>query len=183
MNNEGNTREPVDAAPEAAARAQELVGDADELLAEVLTPGAWPGSDAVETFLDKGTLDRVLALYGQAMRLDPMEPAYSWNLGAALNRLGINDLALGFMARAINSAAANGEDEWSGIDAHLALAEVAIDAGDYDIALTALAHARASGPGEDRGAQIKELLQAVRSEQNDPQPQASLASLLQKLPA
>lgn len=182
MNNEGNTREPVDAAPEAAARAQELIGDADELLLEVLAPGVWPEPEAVEAFLGKGTLDRVLALYGQAMRLDPVEPAYPWNLGSTLNRLGINDLALGFMARAINLAAANGEDEWSGIDAQLALAEVAIDAGDYDLALTALAHAQAGDPGGDGGAQINQLLQAVRAEQNDPQPQASLASLLEKLP-
>jgi tetratricopeptide (TPR) repeat protein len=183
MSSEGNTRGPGGVAPEAVARAQELVGSADELLAVVLAPGAWPEAKAVESFLGEGTLDRVLALYGQAMRLDQTEPAYPWNLGSALNRLGINDLALGFMARAINLAAANGEDEWSGIDAQLALAEVAIDAGDYDLALTALAHAQAGDPNGDGGTQINQLLEAVRAEQNDPQPQASLASLLVKLPA
>jgi tetratricopeptide (TPR) repeat protein len=183
MSNEGNTREPADVAPEAVARAQQLVGDADELVAGVLAPGAWPEPDAVERFLGEGTLDRVLSLYGQAMRLDPREPSYPWNLASALNRLGINDLALGFMARAINLAAADGDEEWSGLDAQLALAEVAIDAGDYDLALTALAHAQAGDPGRKSGAQIKELLEAVRTEQRDPQPQASLASLLENLPA
>jgi hypothetical protein len=117
------------------------------------------------------------------MRLDPQEPSYPWNLASALNRLGINDLALGFMVRAINSAASDGDEEWSGLDAQLALADVAIDAGDYDFALTALAHAQAADPGADGGAQITELLEAVRAERNDPQPQASLASLLEKLPA
>jgi tetratricopeptide (TPR) repeat protein len=183
MSNEGNTRGPADVAPEAVAKAQALIGDADDLLAGVVAPGEWPTPDAVEAFLGKGILDRVLSLYGQAMRLDPMEPSYPWNLASALNRLGINDLALGFMLRAINAAGSNGDEEWSGLDAQLALAEVAIDAGDYDFALTALAHAQAAGPDADGGAQINELLETVRAERDDPHPQASLASLLEKLPA
>lgn len=183
MSKEANTREPVDVAPEVAARAEQLVGEADELLAAALAPGHWPEPEAVERFLSEGKLDRVLALYGQAIRLDPVEPAYPWNLGSALNRLGLNDLALGFIARAIHLAAASGEDEWSGADAQLALAEVAIDAGEYDLALTALAHARADDAQNGRGNHIAELLKEVRSEQDDPQPQASLASLLEKLPA
>jgi tetratricopeptide (TPR) repeat protein len=183
MSNEGNTRGPVDVAPEAVARERDLVGEADGLLADVLAPGDWPEADAVEAFLGAGALDRVLSLYGQAMRLAPEEPAYPWNLASALNRLGINDLALGFMIRAINLAAADGDEEWSGLDAQLALAEVAIDAGDYDLALTALAHAQAMDPQRGSGAHITELLEAVRSERDDPQPQASLASLLAKLPA
>ncbi|HTR75487.1 MAG TPA: hypothetical protein VMH33_09570 [Solirubrobacterales bacterium] len=183
MSNEGNTREPEVVGPEAAARAEQLVGDADELLAAVLQAGEWPDERTVVEFLGEGTLDRVLALYGQAMRLDPSEPAYPWNLGSVLNRLGINDLALGFMGRAINLAVMKGDEEWSGIDAQLALAEVAIDAGEFDFALTALAHAQAADPGSDSGAHIHELLAAVRDKQNDPQPQASLASLLERLPA
>jgi tetratricopeptide (TPR) repeat protein len=183
MSKEANTREPVDVALEAAVRAEELVGHADELLADVLAPGDWPAATAVEEFLSEGKLDRVLALYGQAMRLDSAEPAYPWNLGSALNRLGVNDLALGFMTRAIHLAAASGDDEWSGADVQLALAEVAIDAGDYDLALTALAHARADDTQDGRGEHIAELLKAVRSEQDDPQPQSSLASLLERLPA
>src|ERR1700759_42467 len=100
MSNEGNTREPADVAPEAVTRAQALTGDADELLANILAPGEWPTPEAIEAFLKEGILDRVLSLYGQAMRLDPQEPSYPWNLASALNRLGINDLALGFMVRA-----------------------------------------------------------------------------------
>src|SRR5689334_21895628 len=140
MNNEANTPEPAGADPEVVAKAEQLVGEADGLLASVLGPGEWPTNQAAERFLSEGSLDRVLALYGQAMRLDPTEPAYPWNLASALNRLGLNDLALGFIARAIHLAQQSGEREWSGPGAQLALAEVAIDSGEYDLALTALAH-------------------------------------------
>lgn len=183
MSREANTQEPAGVDPVAAAKAEALIGEADELLADALLPGQWPESEIAERFLSEGKLEQVLALYGQALRLDPTEPAYPWNLASALNRLGLNDLALGFMARAIHLAAASGEEEWSGADAQLALAEVAIDAGEYDLALTALAHARAGDAQDGRGVEIQELLKEVRSEQDDPQPQASLASLLEQLPA
>ena len=183
MSKEANTREPAGVDPEAVARAEALVGEADELLADALAPGSWPEAETAERFLSEGKLDRVLALYGQAMRLDASEPAYPWNLAAAMNRLGLNDLALGFITRAIHLAAKKGEREWSGPDAQLALAEVAIDAGEYDLALTALAHARADDERNGREDQIGDLLKAVCSEQGDPQPQTSLASLLEQLPA
>jgi len=156
MSNEANTREPEGADPEAAAKAEALVGEADELLADALAPGRWPEAEVAERFLSEGKLDRVLALYGQAMRFNANEPAYPWNLASGMNRLGLNDLAL---------------------------AEVAIDAGEYDLALTALAHARADDGRNGREAQIGDLLKEVRRERNDPQPQASLASLLEQLPA
>lgn len=183
MTNEANTREPVGADPEAAAKAEALVGEADELLGDAFGPGGWPEDDAAERFLSEGKLDRVLALYGQAMRIDASEPAYPWNLGSAMNRLGLNDLALGFLTRAIHLAEQRGERQWSGPDAQLALAEVAIDAGEYDLALTALAHARADDDRNGREGQIGDLLKEVRSQQDDPQPQVSLASLLEQLPA
>lgn len=183
MSNAGNTREPEGAERAAAARAEQLVGEADELLADALTSGQWPDVKTVDRFLSEGKLDRVLALYGQAIRLDSKEPAYPWNLASALNRLGVNDLALGFIARAIHLAEANGESEWSGADAQLALAEVAIDAGEYDLALTALAHAGADDAKNGRRNEIADLLKEVRTEQRDPQPQASLVSLLERLPA
>jgi len=173
----------VDVGPEAAAEAEWLVNEADELLADALAPGRWPQAKTPARFLAEGKLDRVLALYGRATRLDPREPAYPWNLASALSRLGLNDLALAFMARAIHLATAAGESEWSGADAQLALAEIAIDAGESDLALTALAHARAL---DDRGArkeQIEERLREIRAERRDPQPQASLAALLERLPA
>jgi tetratricopeptide (TPR) repeat protein len=98
MHREANTHEPAEVAPAAAAEAEGLVGTADELLAEALATGSWPQAEIAERFLAEGKLDRALALYGRAMRLDPAEPAYPWNLALAINRLGLNDLALGFMA-------------------------------------------------------------------------------------
>lgn len=183
MSNARNTRKPEGAEPAVAARAEQLVGEADELLVDGFGPGEWPETQAIERFLSEGKLDRVLALYGQAMRLDPTEPAYPWNLGSAMNRLGLNDLALGFLTRAIHLAGQRGESEWSGPDAQLALAEVAIDAGEYDLALTTLAHARADDQQNGRATQIGELLKEVGSKQDDPSPQTSLVSLLEKLPA
>lgn len=183
MSNARNTRKPGDAEPAAAAKAEQLVGQADELLVDAFGPGEWPEADAVDRFLSDGKLDRVLALYGQAMRLDASEPAYPWNLGSAMNRLGLNDLALGFLTRATHLAEQRSESQWSGPDAQLAVAEVAIDAGEYDLALTALAHARADDAGNGREAQIGDLLKEVGGERGDPRPQASLASLLERLPA
>lgn len=183
MSNGANTRGPEGGDPEAVAKAEQLVGEADELLGKALGPGEWPETEVAERFLSEGKLDRVLGLYGQAIRLDPIEPAYPWNLASALNRLGLNDLALGFIARAIHLAKQSGESEWSGPGAQLALAEVAIDAGEYDLALTALAHARADDQRNGYAAQIEELLKEVRNERDDPRPQASLASLLEQLPA
>jgi len=182
MNREANTREPEGAAPEAVASAERLAGEADELLVGAFKPGKWPETEVAERFLSDGKLDRVLALYGQAMRLDPTEPAYPWNLGSALNRLGLNDLAFGFIARAIHLAEQSGNSEWSGPGAQLALAEVAIDAGEYDLALTALAHARADDQRNGHATEIESLLKEVRDERGDPHPQASLASLLEQLP-
>jgi len=183
MTNEANTRKAEGADREAVDKAAALVGDADALLGDAFGPGEWPEADAVDRFLSEGKLDRVLALYGQAMRLDAGEPAYPWNLGSAMNRLGLNDLALGFLTRAIHLSDQRGEGQWSGPDAQLAVAEVAIDAGEYDLALTTLAHARADDEGNGREAQIGDLLKQVRSERDDPQPQVSLASLLERLPA
>lgn len=183
MSNEANTREPEGVDPKAAARAEVLVGEADELLAGALAPGKWPEPETAERFLSEGKLDRVLALYGQAMRLDASEPAYPWNLASAMNRLGLNDLALGFLTRAIHLAEWKGESEWSGPDAQLALAEVAMDAGEYDLALTALAHAREADESRDLWDQVKDLLVEIGRQRNDPKPQSSLASLLEQLPA
>jgi tetratricopeptide (TPR) repeat protein len=183
MSNVRNTRKPGDAEPAGAAKAEQLVGEADELLVDAFGAGEWPEAEAIERFLSEGKLDHVLALYGQAMRLDADEPAYPWNLGSAMNRLGLNDLALGFLSRATHLAERRGEAQWSGPDAQLAVAEVAIDAGEYDLALTALAHARADDQQNGREAQIGELLKEVSSERDDPSPQASLVSLLEQLPA
>ena len=173
----------MDVDPKAAAEARRLVAEADEILAGPLTPGRWPDAEEAGQFLARGELDRVLALYGRAMRLDSKESSYPWNLAVAMSRLGLNDLALAFMTRAIHLANAAGEDDWSGSDAQLALAELAIDAEEPDLALTALARARALDDRGTRNRQIEELLGEIRAEQHDPHPHASLAALLQDLAA
>jgi hypothetical protein len=183
MSKRANTSKHADGAPEVVAEAARLVGEADQLLAMVLPPGCWPDATTVDRFLREEKLDRVLSLYGRAMRLDPSEPAYPWNLASAMSRLGLNDLALGFMARAIHLAAASGDSEWSGADAHLALAEVAVGAHEPDLALMALAHAQELDDQGNRRIRIADLLEEIRKEGSDPQPHASLAALLEQLPA
>lgn len=183
MSKRANTSKRADGAPGAVADAARLAGEADALVAAALPPGHWPDEQTVDRFLAGDKLDRVLSLYRRAMRLDPSEPAYPWNLASAMSRLGLNDLALGFMARAIHLAAAGGESEWSGADAYLALAEIAIDAHEPDLALIALAHVHELDDRSSREGRIAELLQEIRKERSDPQPQASLAALLEQLPA
>jgi len=165
------------------AEAAELVGKADELIAEVLKPGRWPQTRTVERFFKGDRLEQVLSLYGRAMRLDPREAAYPWNLASMLNRLGLNDLALGFMARAIHVAEQAGDEEWSGADAYIAMAEIAIDAEEPDIALTVLARAL-EFDGEGDRSHVERLIREVQKSSDDPRPQVSLAvRLLDRLPA
>lgn len=169
------------AADSAIAEAVELVNEADGLVFAILKPGRWPQRRTVERFLGQDRLERVLSLYTRAMRLDPDEPAYPWNLASVLNRLGLNDLSLGFMTRAIHAAHRIGDEEWCGPDAYLALAEIAIDAEEADIALTALARAQELGGAEDR--ELLPLLREVRSASREPFPETSLAGLLERLAA
>ena len=164
------------------ADAVELVNEADQLVFDILKPGRWPQARTVERFLKGDRLARVLSLYGRAMRLDPDEPAYPWNLASMLNRLGLNDLALGFIARAIHVAERAGEEEWSGPDSYLALAEIALDASEPDVALTALARARELA-GDAQDGDVQRLLREVRKSSGDPRPEVSLAGLLEQLPA
>lgn len=165
------------------AEAARLVDAADELIADVLKPGRWPQARTVERFLKGDRLAQVLSLYERAMRLDPTEAAYAWNLASTLNRLGLNDLALGFISRAIQLAQRAGDVEWSGPDGQIAMAEIAIDAGEPDIALTALARALELDGESDR-AHVERLLREIRKSSDDPRPQVSLAvRLLERLPA
>ena len=117
------------------------------------------------------------------MRLDPEEAAYPWNLGTTLNRLGLNDLALGFIGRAIHLAEQAGDEEWSDSSAYLGMAEIAIDAGAPDTALAALARALELD-GESDKAHVERLFRGVRELSDDPSPQVSLTiRLLESLPA
>lgn len=55
-----------------------------------------------------GALERTLALYLQAIRLDPHEPAYPWNLASTLSRLGLNQIAFALIAQAIKVGGGTG---------------------------------------------------------------------------
>lgn len=132
-----------------AARARELVEIADDLAADpILTSGEWPDGQAVDTFLEDDRFERILGLYCRAMRLDPLEPAYPWNLASVMSRLGFDDLAVVYLGRAITVARAVGDEEWSDAAAHLAWADAALRAGQDLIAAVALAAAAQSArPG------------------------------------
>jgi tetratricopeptide (TPR) repeat protein len=149
-------------------RAGELVDEAEELLGSVMGPGELPGPPAVGGFFADGRYARVLALYSQAMRLDPDEPAYPWNFGAALRQLGDSELALTFISRAVEVSRRTGDDEWLGAAANLAVAEAALDANKPEVALLALVRAREYGDltASDRrqGDRLLEELGPVREE-------------------
>ncbi len=140
-----------------------LVNEADELLGEYLDAGRWPQAKTVERFLGNGGLERLLSFYGQAMALDPDEPAYPWNLSSALRRLGQLELAAAYLKRAIRVGEEQGESDYSGADAYLALAEIALDMGDADEALVAIARAREPARARpDTDAYAERLLRELR---------------------
>jgi len=180
MPKEPSTREHVVVARGAVAEAGALVDEADQLLTEALKSAEGEAGSA-EGSLPVGMLERVLALDGAAIRLDPEEPAYPWNLGSALSRLGFSELAMGFLARAIRLSAEGGEQDWCGPAARLALAEVALDAASYEIALVALAQAKASDVERLHDREIAELLDELSREQGDSLPQPWLLQLLSQL--
>lgn len=180
---DGREGRPRVAVPEDLDRAQALVDEASELIAEVLSPRRWPQARTVDRFLEGDRLERVLSLYARAMAADPDEAAYPWNLASTLNRLGLNDLALGFIARAIHLAERAGDEDWSGSDVYMAMAEIAVDAGEPDVALTALARAQEMETGAGDEENVVRLLNEIRVVSRDSNPQASLAASLQRLPA
>jgi tetratricopeptide (TPR) repeat protein len=182
---EGKGRGKPDRPSEAARdEAAELVDAADALIEEVLSPGRWPQTKTAERFLEGDRLQRVLSLYEQAMRLDPAEPAYPWNLASTLNRVGVHDLAIGYMARAIQVAGEVGDDEWAGVDAYLGLAEIALEAGETDLALTALASALEAAPGNrDVQKATGALLKSISEATGDSRPHVALAERLERIPA
>ncbi|HZA89224.1 MAG TPA: hypothetical protein VE401_03245 [Solirubrobacterales bacterium] len=87
------------------------------------------------------------------------------------------------MTRAIHVAQRTGDHEWAGADAYVALAEIAIDAQEPDVALIALARAQASGNGVRADNAVARLLREIRESSDDPNPQVSLAGLLERLPS
>jgi tetratricopeptide (TPR) repeat protein len=160
-----------------------LVDEADQLVGEFLEPGRWPQAKTVARFLADGRLERLLSLYGQAMALDPTEPAYPWNLSSVLRRLGQLELAQAFMTRAIHAGEDQDEPEYCGADAYLALAEITMDMGDSDQAFVAIARAREPGrarPDTEDYAQrlLRELASPKRGDGGAP-----LSDLLARLSA
>jgi tetratricopeptide (TPR) repeat protein len=161
-----------------------LVTEADHLLTEVLKPGRWPQRRTVSKFLQTDTLPRVLTLYQAAMELDPEEPAFPWNLASSLSRLGLNALALSYIEEAIRVASETGDSEWADAYAHLAWADMAIRARQFDIGLLALARARRLGRGQAEVLEdIQRLLQETRKAVGSEQPAERLARELQELTA
>jgi hypothetical protein len=127
-------------------RSEDAVDAAEEILGRYLKPGRWVTKPSRARFLGSGELQHVLALYEHAMALDPEEPAYPWNLASALDRLGLHDLALVYVQRALRVATAAGDEEWADGNAHLAWADIALNAGEKDVALVAIERARSLDP-------------------------------------
>ena len=65
----------------------------------------------------------------------------------------------------------------------MAMAEIAVDAGEPDVALTALARAQEMETDAGVDEDVARLLDEIRQVSRDSNPQASLAASLQRLPA
>lgn len=162
-------------------QATQLVDEAEQLIAEVLQPGEWPGDDSVLRFMSEGRLERTLALYLQAIRLDPLEPAYPWNLASTLSRLGLNELAFALIAQAIHVGEQTGQKDWAGAGEHLALAETALDAGQDDIAVVAIARATEIDSASQVQEQARQLLDDIRVNATGARPEKALAARLSRI--
>ena len=123
-----------------------------------------------------------MSLYGRAIRLDPSEPAYPWNLSSALTRLDQNELALGYLLTAIGTGERVREEGFCDAGAYLALAETALNMGADDLALVAIARARElDGPDGNLANHAQRLLADIRSSSTEEEPVATLVRLLERL--
>lgn len=147
----------------ARRQARTLVNKADALLAGILPSASWEaGSRQRAAFLKSEDFERFLGLYLRAMDLDQLEPAYPWNLGSTLNRLGRADLALAFVGRAVKIGEELRDVDWAGPDGYLLWAETAINAGQDEVALVAIAKAVQQAPDDDEtGDAAVRLLKAL----------------------
>lgn len=145
-----NSNAPIEGAAKVAERAEEILG-------QYLSPASWASERVARRFRESGDLEAVLRLYTQAMAEDPHEPAYPWNLASSLDRLQLSDLALVFLRRAIRVAEETGDAEWSGADAHLAWADVAMRAGEPEMAEIAIDKARQIDPGAPVERYVRQL--------------------------
>lgn len=139
-------------------RASQLVDEAEAILAGYLVAGRWPSARVARKFRESGDLQAVLSLYTRAMEDDPDEPAYPWNLASSLDRLHLPDLALVYIRRAIRIGEQSGDREWSGVGAHLACADIALRAGEPEVAERAIEKAREIDPG----ASVERYLRRLR---------------------
>jgi tetratricopeptide (TPR) repeat protein len=148
---------------ENAEEALERVQEAETLISDVLRPGRWPQRRTVQKFMEDNRLQKVLTLYTAAMELDPDEPSYPWNLASTLRRLGLNDLALAFIERAIRIGMKVEPEEWNTPGTYLAWADTAIEAGQYDVALIPIAHAmRMKEDHPDVVTSVRQLLRVIK---------------------
>jgi hypothetical protein len=144
-----STSKPEAIAPDTGADPTGTASPADEaerILGEFIRAGKLPGKAVADRFVAEGHLERVLACYAQAMREEPREFAYPWNLASSLDRLGLPDLALPFIARAVREAQAQGDEEFGGANARIAWADIAINADQPELAAVLLNQARALAP-------------------------------------
>jgi tetratricopeptide (TPR) repeat protein len=124
--------------------------------------------DSVSEFVGSSDFDRFLGLYLRAMDEDPDEPAYPWNLAAALKRLGRPELALGFIGRAVRVGERLGDRDWAGPDEYLVWAETAIDAGQDEFALVAIAKALEQAPDDQETVEAAMRLLTALTENGRP---------------
>ena len=153
--------------PAEAEKAALLAEQAEGIVGGFLQPGRWATARVARRFLDGDDLQRVLSLYARAMEKDPNEPAYPWNLASSLDRLRLPDLALIFIQRAIRVAREAGDDEWSGADAHLAWADVAIRAKEFETAGIAIEQARRIDPATQYQRYLRRLRRELVSPAQD----------------
>lgn len=176
--------DPESEAADREGMAVRLVTEADRLLGEALKPGRWPQQRTIAKFLQTDALPRVLTLYQSAMQLDPREPAFPWNLASSLSRLGLNALALAYLEEAIRIASETGDSEWADAHAHLAWADMAFRARQFDVGLVALARARRLGQGQSEVLdQVHRLLEEIRKEVGSDHLAERLADELRELSA
>ena len=165
-------------------KAEALASQAEAIISEVLRPGRWPRQATVERFMEDERLERMLALYAAAMELDPEEPAHPWNLSSTLRRIGLNDLALAFMERAVRVGKSVDPAEWDTAGTHLARADTAIAAERYDVALIAIADAlRLDGEDPELAASAKDLVRVIKEKKHTNSPARDLAESLRVVPA
>ncbi len=151
----------------AVERASQLVDEAETIVGRHLATGRWPSATVARKFRESDDLQTVLTLYTRAMEDDPDEPAHPWNLASSLDRLRLPDLALVYVRRAIRVAQEVGDREWAGAGAHLACADIALRAGEPEVAEWAIERAREIDPGAPVERYLRLLRKPLRTEEED----------------